>query len=955
MLRYRRPVALAGPLVERTAELEVLDEAVRAACDGRGGVVVIEGAAGIGKTALLETARRVASRESMQVLAAQGAALERDFGFGVVRQLFEPVLAPCTGPARRRLLAGSAGLASPVFSPQEALTAAAVPSRHSTVVHGLYWLTANLAEDGPLLIVVDDVQWCDSPSARFLAYLARRLEGLAVLVLMALRTGDPPVDPAAIAEIGAGPAVKVIRPAPLGIEGVTQVVRHGMGEDAEAEFVGACREATGGNPFLVTELVRVLRADGVRPTEDAATEIARTGPSTVARATMLRLSRLAPAAAAVARAVAVLGRHARPDRIASLAGLDSESTGGALDALVAMELLTTGPPVAFVHPLVHQAIYDDLLGSARADAHGRAARMMAAEAAPADEVAAHLLLSSAMGDPEVVEVLRTAAGRALARGATQSAVAYLRRALSEGVTGKDRATVLRELGAAEAFARDPRAAVDLEEAMALTADPLERTRIALELSEVYLLSGQWDLRRARLTAALAELGDLDPDLLARVEAARAATDFFDPDLAEEFEARLPSLRQIVDEGHPACRLLALALGCVGACRNMDRAQVLALVERGLDGGRFLHDEGPESLLLPQAVSAFLAFGELDAAEEATKGVFDEARLRGSVMGYVAGSYYRVAIDAQRGALKDADVHLHALVEQSIEHGLTFALPSGFYFGLDALLERPQLDDVAALVESIELDPSFAATVSGAYVLVARGRLRAARGAQDDALTDLRRAGEIFAAAKIENPIIALWRSPLALALPDGSSLEARALVADELRLAVSAGIPRAQAVALRASAVLEGGRRAIGLLEQSLCLLEHGDARLERARTLVELGAAMRRANERVAAREPLRAALDLAHRCGAERLAARAAEELVISGARPRRAAVSGPDSLTAGEARVARLAAGGRSNREIAQRLFVTTKTVENQLSSAYRKLGVNSREGLAPALAAPPASSN
>ncbi|HWI04528.1 MAG TPA: AAA family ATPase, partial [Acidimicrobiales bacterium] len=697
-------MVLAGPLVERTAELEVLDEAVGAAGDGRGGVVVIEGPAGIGKTSLLEEARRLATAGAMGVLAGQGAVLERDFGFGAVRQLFEPMLAARTGPHRHRLLAGAAGLASPVVSPKDPLSGAEVPSQQATAVHGLYWLTANLAEESPLLIVVDDVQWCDAPSIRFLAYLARRIEGLPVLVLTALRTGDPPVDAAAIAEVGAGPAVKVIRPAPLSIDGVTQFVRHGMGEDAEAGFVQACREATGGNPFLVGELMRVLRADGVRPTEAAAAEIVRTGPPTVAHATTLRLSRLAPAASGVAHAVAVLGRHARIDRIASLAGLDAESTRAALDTLVAMEVLTAGPPVSFVHALVHQAIYDDLLESARADAHGRAARMMAAEAAPADEVAAHLLLSSPMGDPDVVEALRTAAGRALARGATQGAVAYLRRALSEGVAEIDRAMVLRELGAAEAFARDPRAAEDLEEAMALTADPLQRTRIALQLSEVYLLSGQWDLRRARLRAARAELGDRDPDLLARVEAARAATDFYDPDLAEEFEARLPSLREVVDQGHPASRLLAVVLGAVGACRCMDRAQVLALVEGGLDGGRLLRDEGPESLALPQAVSALLAFEQLDAAEEATKGVFGEALRRGSVMGYVAGSYYRVAIDTQRGALKDADAHLHTMVELSLEHGLTFALPSAFYFGLDALLERPQLDDVAALVESIELDP-----------------------------------------------------------------------------------------------------------------------------------------------------------------------------------------------------------------------------------------------------------
>jgi DNA-binding NarL/FixJ family response regulator len=132
-------------------------------------------------------------------------------------------------------------------------------------------------------------------------------------------------------------------------------------------------------------------------------------------------------------------------------------------------------------------------------------------------------------------------------------------------------------------------------------------------------------------------------------------------------------------------------------------------------------------------------------------------------------------------------------------------------------------------------------------------------------------------------------------------------------------------------------------LEDSLRALKGADAPLERARTLVELGAVLRRANQRVASREPLTAGLELAHVCGAERLAARAVEELLSSGAKPRRQRVSGPDALTSAEARVAHMAAEGMTNREIAQALFVSTKTVENQLNSVFRKLRVPSRSQL------------
>jgi DNA-binding CsgD family transcriptional regulator len=270
--------------------------------------------------------------------------------------------------------------------------------------------------------------------------------------------------------------------------------------------------------------------------------------------------------------------------------------------------------------------------------------------------------------------------------------------------------------------------------------------------------------------------------------------------------------------------------------------------------------------------------------------------------------------------------------------------------MNVLLERPQLDDIASFFESIELDPSFAASVSGAWILAARGRLRALRGERGAAVPDLRAAGDIFTGLQFDNPLVALWRSPLALALPMEARDEARALVEEELRCAVACGLPRAQGVALRAAGCLEGGDRGIDLLEESLTMLQHPNHSLERARSLVELGAARRRANQRVAAREPLRAGLELAHRCGAERLAARAVDELRACGARPRRRVVSGPDALTSAEGRVARMAADGMTNREIAQALFVTAKTVENQLGHAYRKLGVRSRDELRRALRGP-----
>jgi DNA-binding CsgD family transcriptional regulator len=193
-----------------------------------------------------------------------------------------------------------------------------------------------------------------------------------------------------------------------------------------------------------------------------------------------------------------------------------------------------------------------------------------------------------------------------------------------------------------------------------------------------------------------------------------------------------------------------------------------------------------------------------------------------------------------------------------------------------------------------------------------------------------------------------WRSDAALAhLALGARAEARALAAEEVALAQAYNAPRTLGIALRAAGLAEGGRRGIELLRQAVGVLEGSGARLEHARAMTDLRAALRRAGQRAESRETLRPALDLAHRCGALALTERARTELVAAGGRPRRLVLSGLDSLTPSERRVAQLAAVGLSNRDIAQNLFITTRTVEGHLTHAYHKLAITSREQLPAAL--------
>jgi len=935
-------------LLEREAELQALDEAIHSAMAGHGRLVMIEGTAGIGKSSLIGKARHGATNGGMATVYAQGSLLERDFSFGLVRQLFEPVLSAASDSQRQRLFAGAGALAQPVVAYSESKADAAPPTQQSTAVHGLYWLTANLAEEAPVAILVDDLHWADSPSLRFLAYLVRRLEGMAVAVVVAMRTGSPPIDPAALAEMMAVSHIDLIRPNSLSLDGVAQLISDRLGATPDRQFVEACRAATGGVPFLVRELINLLGADRVAPTSEAAARVGQIGPRTVARATMLRMSDLPTPAGAVVHAVAVLGRQARLDRVTALAGIGAGEARTAVDRLLALQILAPGPPLCFSHPLVRQAIYEDLPTIERSHAHHRTALLLAAEPAPLDEVAAHLLPAQPMGQREVVDILRQAARQALSRGAPQSAIAYLRRAGEEGAGVPDQVLLLQELGTAEAMAGDQRAIEHLEHARQLSNDPSVRGRIAYQLGQLYLmLLGDWSAGFRLFGTALEELGDREPDLIARMEAFRSAGQFYDPSYVSEFDASLPHLRRLVQQGGPSVRPLALILAAAGALRGLEHSEVVALVEQGLDGGRLLRDEGPEPLFMQQAVVALTGIDELDGAESTANAIVDEALRRGSVIGFAIGTYCQVVVEGRRGDLKDAETHLRSVVDTCLEHGLMFGLPSALCAGLDVLLERPELDDVVGVVESLELQPAMARTIQGALLRLVRGRLLYRRGRRAAAVTDLRAAGKILTSLRFRNQFPCRWRSPLARALGPEATDQARTLLEDELADARALGLLRDEGVALREAGCLEGGARGIQLLEQSMELLQQPATRLERARTLVELGGALRRANRRQAAREPLREGMELAHRCGASRLAERALQELHAAGARPRRPVVSGPDSLTSREGLVARMAAEGMSNREIAQRLFVTSKTVESQLGSAYRKLGVHSRDQLREAL--------
>ncbi|MGH2937085.1 MAG: hypothetical protein ACRDPE_03075, partial [Solirubrobacterales bacterium] len=336
----------------------------------------------------------------------------------MVRQLFEPVLAEV---GRDAAFEGAAASARAVFAGE------ADEGATFAVLHGLYWLTLNVGDERPLVLAVDDLHWCDRPSLRFLAYLTPRLDGAPLLLGATLRSTEPGTDPVLIGEVARDQLTVSVRPQPLSVEAVGAL----LGPDAAPAFVAACREATGGNPLLLRELVGMLMGEGVAPTNANVAAVKAIGPSAVSRTVMFRLSRLGPEENEVANAAAVLAEGASVADIAALTGLDEATVARATGELARVEILRREPPLGFAHPLVREVVYREQTAGERQLAHARAAALLRSRGASHEEIATHLLATAPAGDPEVVETLREAGRSAARKGAVDSAVAYLRRAREE--------------------------------------------------------------------------------------------------------------------------------------------------------------------------------------------------------------------------------------------------------------------------------------------------------------------------------------------------------------------------------------------------------------------------------------------------------------------------------------------------------------------------------------------
>jgi DNA-binding CsgD family transcriptional regulator len=904
-------------LVGREDELGTLVGVADALKLGSGSVVRIEGAAGTGKSTLLAELSRLAADRGVQVRTGAAIELDRDLPFGLVGRI---VGADTQAAAGQRSLAALAegGLAA---------------------VYAMADGAAELARSGPVLLGFDDAQWLDDQSMRVLPLLAGLTRELPVTIAVAWRRAELP-------DLHLRPLRDVEGTVTLTLSDLDRdgsaLLIETIAAGASPEFIAACHRVTGGNPFLLQELVSAFVDSGRAPDGVAAESIVQLTPAAVRSEALSRLGRLSEGAAALARAVAVLGDEVLLHHAARVAKLGRDQAAFAADELIAVEMLRGEEALSFRHPLLASAVLDDLGSFTRSALYQRAAAAMADDG-HLERSGALLLRAEPAGDAAAVSHLEAAAGSAIRTGDAGAAVRLLRRALSEPPPPEKRPGLLLNLARAEIASGDPSSIEHLDQALPNIDGATHRAQLLRGLARLH--HARYEFPRAVRLAerALAELGEDDP-LRDRVLATWLLSAGLDPEhqaRATEVFERLADAA--IGGSRPSEPELNASLSLYMMTKYMDPDVAAALAEEAVEGDAVVNDDGL-GLAADFALHALLCAGQFRALIRCAGIAFETARDQASMMGSAAAACWRaharLHLGDLRGAIADAEI---ALLPR--RHGW----PAHATYASAALaLARLELGDVQAARDAIALAADL--PIPDPPKLYFTGLIELAAGRTADARRLFEEAGDILQAIwGTDTPALVPWRSGAALAaLLDGDRTDGERLSVAELELARKARVPVAIGRALRVRGLVVPGEEGVALLRQACTALADTESVLEHLRAQVDLGSALRRMGARRDARDVLRLARAKAEEIGCSALAARAAEEQAASGARPRRVPVDGVAALTPSELRIAQLAAAGATNREIAAELFLSPKTVEWHLGHVFSKLSVRKRRDLGRALA-------
>jgi ATP/maltotriose-dependent transcriptional regulator MalT len=419
--------------------------------------------------------------------------------------------------------------------------------------------------------------------------------------------------------------------------------------------------------------------------------------------------------------------------------------------------------------------------------------------------------------------------------------------------------------------------------------------------------------------------------------------------APRLAARMRAMRRAADHAHVPREVLAVA-ALVALHANEPAATCIALAQRALAAGPRIV---PEPTDLPWFAQATVALVWADAHAEAQAPLdagVAESRATGNPALFGMSLAQRAWLLLRLGDLQGAEGDARSVLEAAEQAAPPLYRKLAAAILVNASIEQGELERAQSVLDAFGVDEG-ARTQTSAVLRLARGRLQLARGRPSEALADTLTAGQIVVATGSTCPGYLAWRSAAALAHAAlGEREEGLRLALEEVELARAFGAQRTLGVALRAAGAVAGGADGEAYLREAVQCLERAGIALERARALAELGVLVRATGRRAEARAMLREALDVAHHAGAAPLADVAEAELRATGAKPRRVALSGVEALTASERRVAELAGDGLTNREIAQALFVTMRTVEGHLTRVFAKLDLSSREELPDVLHAP-----
>ena len=926
--------SMATAVLGRQQEIAVIE---RLLDDRRAGPValVIEGDAGIGKTTLWAAALELARERSWRVLAARPAEAEVPFSYGAARDLLGPLLdetiGELPGPQRRAIEIAF-------------LQVEGIADAHAVSAGVLGMLRAASAA-GPVLVGIDDLQWLDAGSARVLEFALRRLTVEQVGVVAASRPPDPEPAPLRLERAFGGrpPHTVVLGPMPVGE--LHRLVHQRLGAWLPRPVLRRVHTASGGNPFFALEMARSLVRRGMPAATDALPV-----PGTLGE---LVRDRLAPLSAEAREALRVVSAAPRAPAalVHAAAGGDGQMVTGLAEAEDSGILTRSGDQLEFTHPLLASVVYAQIPPARRRGLHRAIAAALAGSIprVPADAGARawHLALGAEGPDAAVAAALEAAAASARSAAAPEGAaeLAELARRLTPPGQNQDRARRTVDLAQYLFEAGDTSAArAELEALVAEMAPGPDRARALLRLALVLYMAESSQAAEGCARAAIAEAGPGSPAL---AEAHALAAQLADHNNHEREAHARQALQLMGQQANPDPRIMSAALLGLGmadyyAGRGVSREMFAKAAEFEEEAAERPRVAWRANTIMGQ----FLKYTDdfdgarpiLEAAHHDAVAEGDESSLP-DILGHLA------ELELWAGDWARAALYADECVEVAERTGQGVWLSVNRYGrGLVSahlgLADPARRDAEAALASGEELGDPWVIGIS-LWVL---GFLELSLGRLADTDRHLSQAWQIGESIGLAEPGQWRFHPDLLEALAGLGELgRAGELLARFEKRATATGrawalatAARSRGLLLAAQGDLMGAAAAFG---QALAQHERLPMPFELGRTLLAQGQLRRRAKQKRAARESLQGALDIFERLGAPLWAERARAELARIGLRP-----PAPLDLTPTEERVAELVAAGHTNREVAQALFVSVHTVEDNLRRIYRKLGVRSRTELA-----------